>query len=133
MRGRDHANVEPDLAIAPDRHDDARLQEFEKPRLQAKRELAHFVQKNRAAVSELEPSDPALIGSGESPSFVPEEFGFQSSVMQGREIHRYERLSPSRPVFVDFSGKMGFSGSGRPRDQNVRISFGRNSHPVIHK
>ena len=45
--------------------------------LRARVDLADFVQKNRAAVRLLEPSDPAFVRAGERASLVPEQFAFE--------------------------------------------------------
>ena len=83
--GGDHSDVDGNLAMIADSTDRARtgagsagrLQDSQHLRLRLQIAFADFIQKQRAAVGQLEGSFAVAIGSGECPFDMAEEFRFQ--------------------------------------------------------
>src|SRR5207247_7874148 len=88
------------------------------------RHFADFVQDKRAGVCELKPPLPALVGAGESPAFVAEEFAFDEALRQRRAVHAHKGLVPSRAPLVNRACQQLLAGTSLPGDQNRGISRG---------
>ena len=98
IRGRDHSDVGGSLAMIADSAKRARtaagshgrLKHSQQLRLRFQITLADFVQKQRAAVSQLERSWAVAIGSGEGSFDMAEEFRFQEGLRQRGAVDRHE-------------------------------------------
>ena len=67
------------------------LQNAQKLRLHLQRQLADFIEKQRAAMSQLEPSDALRRWPGERAFFVAEQFAFDQARRDRRAIQLHER------------------------------------------
>ena len=73
------------------------LQHVQEFHLRRKRQVADFVEEDRAAVGQFELAHARLLGVGKSAAFVAEEFAFQQRFRQRRAVHLDERLAvPAR-------------------------------------
>jgi mono/diheme cytochrome c family protein len=79
---RDHAEIQLELAVSADGNDRSRLQELEQARLQPRAQLADLVEKDRAAVGDLEPAHAPLVRAGERATLVAEELGLEGAFVE---------------------------------------------------
>src|SRR5262249_30573192 len=73
----DHAYVDTERPRPTDTLELLLLEHAQQLRLQVEREVADLVEKERAAVRQLEAADPLRDGTGKSPALVAEELAFQ--------------------------------------------------------
>ena len=73
IRGSNDADVDIDRTRAAQTFDLPLLHDPQEPRLQLEWQFAHFVQKHRPSVGELEPADLGRIRSGERTPLSPEQ------------------------------------------------------------
>src|SRR4051794_19983949 len=73
MRGSDDPYIDMNGMLAADALNESILQDAQQANLCRQRQLADFVQKERAAVGPLEPALPRVCGPCETPLFVPEK------------------------------------------------------------
>ncbi len=96
IRGGDHPGVGVDGLRAADAHDDLFFQHAEELRLAAEAQVADFIEKQRAAGSELELAGARFVGIGERPFLVAEEFAFEQGFRERRAVHGDKRLISAR-------------------------------------
>ena len=89
--GGHQPHINAHLARAAQAHQRALLQRAQQLGLHGQRQLAHFVQKNGAAVRLLEPACTRLACTGERPALMTEEFRLEQRVGNGRAVHFDER------------------------------------------
>ena len=83
-------------AVAADALDLTVLEGTQQLRLQLERELANLVEKERAAVRNLELAGAIARGSGKGASDVPEELTLGDGDRQGRAVHMNQRFVPAQ-------------------------------------
>ena len=90
--------------------------------LHGDREVADFVEEERAAICSLGASDTPLAGVGEGALFVPEEFRFHERFGQGGAVEDDERpvLAPRQPLYGP--GHEFLARAARPADQDGRFA-----------
>ena len=64
----------------------------------------------------------ALIGTGKSPFFVPEQLAFHEVFRQGRAVNDNKVIRFPGAVFMDCPGEQLFSGSGFTSDNDTGIT-----------
>ena len=106
----DDAHINRDLGNATHTIELAFRHDPEQPALQIVRHVSDLVQKQRSLFRLLKSADAALIGTGESPFFVTEQFGFKQISGDGRCIDRDKYLVASNTVIVQGSRDQLFSG-----------------------
>ena len=79
-----------DLPGATNRPKPFLLEGSQKPALDGKGQLAHFIQKKRSAVGLFDKPRPGPISTGERPLDVAEEDAFDQVFRQRRTIHDYK-------------------------------------------
>ena len=84
VSGRDDAHVDFHGARGADGLELPGLKHAQQFDLEVKRQIAHFVQEDRAAMGELEAALPILSGAGESAFHVPEKLGFEQLRLESR-------------------------------------------------
>src|SRR5262249_46625043 len=93
-------------------------QEF---RLQLERNLANLVEKQRAAVGDLEPPDLLGDGAGKGAFLVAEELTFEEARRNGGAVDLDERPLASATAVMDGPGNQLLAGPGFAEDQNGRV------------
>src|ERR1022692_2250279 len=97
----DHSYVHLDGAAATETLDLLFLQNAQKFRLEFQREVADFIEKQRAAIRGLKTSLALSDGARKGASLVPEEFTLQKRRGNRGTVNGYERLLPSRTGSVN--------------------------------
>src|SRR5262249_34132441 len=92
--------------------------------LKLERDLADFVQEKRAAVGELEPSDPSIGCTRESAALVTEELALQQPGRYRSAVHLQELASPPCAAVVDGAGNQLLSRPGLAENEDGRVSRG---------
>ena len=91
------------------------LKNAQKFGLQLERDIADFVQKNRAAVRQLEPADALRDRSGKRAALVPEQFRFEQAGGNRGAIDFDERAFAPRAQIVDRAGDQFLARAGFAR------------------
>ena len=89
------------LAAAAEPSERAFLQHAQQLDLGGRRHLADFVQKERAAIGQLEASLTPVGGARERALLVPEDLAFEQRLGNGRAVDRDERKRGARTELVD--------------------------------
>jgi hypothetical protein len=101
VRGGDDADVDPDRPRAAHPFDLALLEHPQELRLELRPERADLVEKQGAALRQLELSELPLMGAGERTPLVTEELGLDERLYDGGRIDGDERPLAPRPLAVD--------------------------------
>src|SRR5258708_2719093 len=91
-------------------------------RLQCRRDIAYFVQNQRAFIGHFEAPDLLSDGSGKGTLLVTEQFAFQKIQRNGRAIEFYESAPDALTCIVNGMRDEFFSRAGFPLDEDSRIS-----------
>ncbi|OQA26793.1 MAG: hypothetical protein BWY59_01262 [Verrucomicrobia bacterium ADurb.Bin345] len=118
VRGRQHAHVHLARLRRPHALDHAVLEHPEQFRLAFDLHVADFVQKNGAAVGDLEFALAACFRARERPFFVPEQLAFHQGVGNRRAIDHDKRPGFPRPVEMDVPGDHLLAGARFALDQH---------------
>ena len=86
--------------------------------MQLERDVADFVEEERAPIGELEATDFLVDGTGEGAALVAEEFGFEKTGRNGGAIHFDEGTLFARAEIVDGAGDDFLAGAGFAEDEN---------------
>ena len=97
------------------------LERAQNLRLQRQRQIADFIEKQRAAVGELELPRLAVGGAGERPLLVAEQLGLEQRLRDGRTIDRHERAVGAGTQRVQRSGEQLLAGAALAFDQDGRV------------
>src|SRR5262249_37451266 len=92
-------------------------------RLQLVRQLADFVQEERAPVGGLEAPDSWSLGSREGPPLVAEELRFEEGRRNRRAVDRHEPIPPARAELVDCSRDLFLAGAGLTSYEDRSVAF----------
>ena len=96
----------------------AKLQDAQQLGLHGERQLAHFVQEQRAVLGELEQPLLRVDGAGERAAHVAEQLALEQRLDDGRAVDRDEATVAARPQLVqgardELLARAGFSGNQR--------------------
>src|SRR5882724_7845203 len=97
------------------------LQDAQQLRLQPRRDVAYFVQKQRALVSHLEAPDLLRDGPGKRALLMAEQFVFQKVQGNGRAIEFYKSAPATLTGLVNGVSNKFFSGTGFTLDQDSGV------------
>src|SRR5687767_8351508 len=124
VRRRDDPDVHPDRACTADALELVMLQHTQQLRLEMRRELANLVEKDSAAVGDLEPALLERMRAGERAPLVAEELAFEERLGQRRAVDGDEWTA--RPMAVLVNGARGqfLSRTGLPADQHRAVGGG---------
>ena len=95
----------------------ALLNRTQQTHLHHRRDIANFIEKQRAAVRLNKAPFPAFIGSSKRPFFVTEQFRFQQGFVECRTVERYQRFFATCATGVNRPGDQLFTGAGIAVDQ----------------
>jgi hypothetical protein len=117
--GRSHyANIDPMSSTAAQSFELLLLQDAQQFRLEAEGHVADFIQKQRASVRSLESPYPLNYSTGESTSFMAEEFAFQKVRGDRGTVYLNERSGPAFTFLVDGTRDRFLTRSGFALDEN---------------
>ena len=123
--------------IAPQALEGAVLQDPQNLRLDHQRDVADFIQKDRAATGLLELSDPPCRGAGEGARLVAKKLAFQQGLRDGRAVDDHQRHLISPAVLINrachqflararlAADEYGGVGCGDSADRLVELLHGR--------
>ena len=92
-----------------------------KPRLLRRRDVGDFVQKQRAPIRQFEAPDAILLGVGERPAHMTEQFALEHAFRQASRVHRYEPFIGSPRHRMQRLRHHFFARSRFAGDQDIRI------------
>src|SRR6185503_446452 len=104
VRGRDYAHIHGNGFRSTDALEGLLLEHPQKLYLGVGRKVADFVEKQRAFVRLFESTDPPLLGTGEGPALVAEQFAFQEVFRDGGTVDRDKWSIGPRAVLIDGTG-----------------------------
>src|SRR3954471_11793630 len=96
------------------------LQNAKQLRLQFERNLADFIQKQRAFVSQLKPTDLLADCSSKGAFFVPKKLAFQKPSGDGGTVKLHQIAAGSRAQFVDRTRYQLFASAGLSQNEYSR-------------
>ncbi|CRR38147.1 hypothetical protein PAERUG_E5_London_17_VIM_2_12_12_06578 [Pseudomonas aeruginosa] len=120
-RGK-HADIQVDRLARTDPLHLALLQYAQQLGLQAEGHFRYLVEKNGAAVGQLELAGLGGNGAGEGTFLVAEQGGLEHVVRDRRAVDRDERLAGTRRLLVDIVGQDFLAGPGLAGDQHGGIA-----------
>src|ERR1700730_2511791 len=94
------------------------LQNSQQLRLQLHRDVAYFIQKQRAAFRHLEASQPLCNRACERAPFMTEKLAFQESEGECGTVQLHERATPAAAVCMNGMRDEFFAGTCFPFDEN---------------
>ncbi len=121
MRRGDHAHVGLDRLVTADAIKLAIRQHAQQARLQIRRHVADFVEKQRAAVGLLETAAPHVLRPGKSAAFVSEQLRFEQVFRNRRGVDRDERLRRARAVTMQRARHQFLAGARIAGNQHRRM------------
>jgi hypothetical protein len=126
----DDAYVDAVRARAADAFELLLLQHAQQLRLQLEGKVAHLVEKQRAAVGQLEASDALLDGTGKGAALVTEELALQQAGRDRGTVHLHEGALAASAEIVDGARDQLLAGAGLAEDQHGRIGRRHRAHLV---
>jgi hypothetical protein len=121
VRRRDEAQVDGSRLSFAEPHDFTLLNDAQELDLGWHRELADFVQKERAAMRRLEETWSIVNGAGKRATSVPEQFALDERVGKGATVHRDKRSTRSTRGLMQRSSEPLFADPTLAGDENRRI------------
>jgi len=116
--GGDNADVHALGAVAAEAFEFLLLEDAKEFGLEFEGKVADFIEKESAAVGELEAANFLADGAGESAALVAEEFGFEKAAGNGGAIDFDEGAIATRTEIVDGAGEEFFAGAGFAEKQD---------------
>ena len=89
--------------------------------MHVERQIADFVEEQRAPVRELEASLAQADGTGEGALFMPEELTLDQAGRQRGAVHPYQRTRPATAALVDGAAKQFLASAGFAQQQDRAI------------
>src|SRR4051794_31033568 len=118
MRRRDDSQINRNRFNAADRHDRALLNAPQQFRLHSQRQLADFVEKQRAAIGTANKAQCCRDGASECPLHMTEKLRLHELGREYRAIDWYKWISRTRTEIVNLSRGNFLAGTGFALDQN---------------
>ncbi|MPM67283.1 hypothetical protein SDC9_114205 [bioreactor metagenome] len=132
MGGGDYPDIHRHGKPPPDFFNFPLLKHPQDFRLQRQGHVADFVQKDCAAVGQLEFAGvAALERPGKGSLFVAEQLGFQQIVWNGRAVDADKGLVAAGAELMDRVGHQLLAGAGFSQDQNGGSCFGRRQNAFL--
>ena len=135
MRGAHDAHIHNGRPVFAHAANLAAFQHAQQLGLHRLRQLADFVEKDRAAVGNFKQADAVLIGAGERTLAVAEQLAFDERFRQRAAIDRDKRLAGARALVVNGAGDQFLAGAGLAQDEHGRLrgrNFGDQRANAIH-
>ena len=123
VRRRDDPDVDLLGVGGAERTDLAVLEHAQQPDLHAGLRLADLVEKDRAAVGDLEEALLVGMGTGERAALVAEELALEQRLGQRAAVLGHELLVPARARIMDGAGEQILAGAGLARQQDRRVGL----------
>ncbi len=122
--GGDQAHIDLDVAGAAHPAEFALLQHAQQLDLHHRRQFADFIEKQGAAVGDLEEAGLLLDGAGEGAFFVAEEFALEQVFGDGAAVDGDEGVLPPLAVVMDRLGDQFLAGAAFAGHQDVDPAAG---------
>jgi len=122
--GGDNADVHALGAVAAEAFEFLLLEDAKEFGLEFQGKVADFIEKESAAVGELEAANFLADGAGESAALVAEEFGFEKAAGNGGAIDFDEGAIATRTEIVDGAGEEFFPSAGFAEEEDGGASGG---------
>ncbi|MNO92436.1 hypothetical protein D3C76_840110 [compost metagenome] len=120
--GREHAHINGNTLARPQAYHFSLLQHAQQLDLDRHRQVADFIEEQRAPVGFLEPAGLGAQGTGKCTFFMTEQFGFDQGFRERTAVHRYEWPVTPGAEIVDMTRHQLFSGAGFTNDQHAGIT-----------
>ena len=127
---RDQPEVDFDRRVAAEALEAPLLEHAQQLRLRDDRQVADFVEEQRAVVGELEAARLAVVGAGERALFVAEDFRLEQRVRQRGAVDRLELVGAAAAQLVDHPRHDFLARAGRPEDQHRDVRLRRGPDPL---
>ena len=124
VRGRDQPDVDLDGARTAQPFEFVLLQYTQDLRLGIGAHVADLVQEQRAPVGLFEAANPLLVGAGERPLLVAEEFRFQQVLLKRRAVDLDEIARRAVGVVMDGARDQFLAGAGLAADEDGGMAPG---------
>jgi hypothetical protein len=118
----DQPHVDFDGLARTDRHHLAFLQYAQQLDLRRKRQVPHFIEKQRAAISRLEPAGLAADCARKRATFVPEQFALDQRLRERTAIHRNEWPVTALAQRMHEPGDQLLAGAALARDEHGGVA-----------
>lgn len=115
---RQYAHIHGNRLAAAHAFDLLFLQKTQQIGLQFHRQIADFIEKQRAAVRGFNTSDLALMGTGECPLFMPKQFGLDQVFRDRPAVDRHKRFGVALGLTMQGLGHQLFAGTTVATDQH---------------
>ena len=132
MRRGHHADVDANRIRAADALDKAVLQHAQESHLGIERQLADFVEEQRAHVGPLEPALPRVGRAGEAAFLVAEELRVDQLARNRTAIHADERARVAIAAIVNRAGDQFLARAGLAEDQHRHVRAADHVDPLHH-
>src|SRR5579871_6646621 len=123
IRGGKYPDIHTARARGTDPFNFPRLKHPQQFRLLAKRDIANLIEKDCAAVSELEAPDPIGTSVGERAFYVAKQFTLKDSVWNRSSVYRYQGSRGTSTQRVQGLRNNFLPGSMLACDQHVRVGW----------
>ena len=123
MGGGDDPDIHPERPGGAHLFDFALLNQAQQLHLEFHRQLADFVEKQRAAIGALHLAALGRKGAGERPLGVAEELRFHQVLGDGSAVNGYKRLVFAAAVVMDGARQQFLAGAGFAADQHRGIAL----------
>jgi hypothetical protein len=120
--GGDQPHVQRDRLARTHAHHFAFLQYAQQLHLQRQRQVAHFIEEQRAAIGRFEPAGSRLGGAGEGAGLVAEQFRFRQRRRQRAAVHRHE-FTPAPALAMQMPCHQFLAGAGLAGDEHGHIGL----------
>ena len=121
--GGDDADIGLDRRAAADRRVFALLQHAQQTGLRLHRHVADLVEEQRAALGLFEAAGGALVGAGEGPLLVAEQFALDEVARNGRHVDGDEGAFLALAVIVQRAGHQFLAGAGLAVDHHGEVGL----------
>ncbi len=124
--GRQHPHIDPQAAVITDTLNIAILQDAQQLRLQRQRQLADFVEEQRAVIGHLKFAAAVADSPGKRPFHVTEQLALRHALRQRRAVEVHQRVSRTRRSLMHRLRHQLLTGPRFAADQHVQIRGGDN-------
>src|SRR5205814_4799770 len=119
VRGRYQSHVSGQGLVRANPLESPLPQETEQLDLNRRVNLADLIEKQRAPLRLLGPSDPPLVRAGECALFVAEQFALEQFARQPGAMHRHQRRARAGTELVDGPGDQCLASAALAQDQYI--------------
>ena len=127
---RYQAEVDLDRLLAAEPLETAIFEHAQQLGLRDERQVADFVEEQRAVVGQFQPPRFAVVRAGERALLVAEDFGLEQRVGQRGAVDRLELFAAAAAQLVNHPRDDFLARAGRPQDQDGNVGLGGGADPL---